>query len=138
MSVDFLATMAAASRVRVREALMDCPRAELERRFGALVARGAFLPDLPGRRHPGTRDGGGRQATRRFSLQVGWGPDRAFLDIDGNNPLYGRWAKLKHALEIANWHATDYAKLARHLNIELRSQLQPRAQPLGEAPSEFP
>lgn len=32
MSVDFLATMAAASRVRVREALMDCPRAELERR----------------------------------------------------------------------------------------------------------
>ena len=56
--------------------------------FQGKVLTGAFVSDKPNaREHPGMAGGGVREFTTFNSLQVGWGPDGVFADIDPYGPI---------------------------------------------------
>jgi hypothetical protein len=68
--------------------------------------------------HPGQSDFGVRQNVSRESMQIGIGPEGAFVDIDRYNP---RNNVLGHLGEVLMPGETDMGQVARALGIDLSS-----------------
>lgn len=75
------------------------------RQFQAAVGRNAeFICDLLmlESEHPGMARRGYRQAPLKYSLQLGFGDDGAFADIDIWNPLFPGIGPIMHKIEVAS------------------------------------
>jgi len=85
------------------------------------IQAGRFESEKPnGGLHPGQSDFGVRQNVSRESMQIGIGPEGAFVDIDRFNP---RKNVLGHLGEVLMPGETDMGQVARALGIDLASHL---------------
>jgi len=85
------------------------------------IQAGRFESEKPnGGLHPGQSDFGVRQNVSRESMQIGLGPEGAFVDIDRFNP---RKNVLGHLGEVLMPGETDMGQVARALGIDLASRL---------------
>lgn len=97
-----------------------------QQRFQASIQAGLgarrFESDgVDGSLHPGMDQFGVRQNVARESMQIGLGPDGAFVDIDRYNPKKNVFG---HLCEVFMPGETDMGQVARALGIDLASGIK--------------
>jgi hypothetical protein len=89
-----------------------------------------FVSDRPaGGFHPGMADWGYREDRLRNSLQIGGGPQGAFVDIDFFNPRNGLAGAIGHAVELLqnklSNNKTDPFKVGKALGYHITGYVCP-------------
>jgi hypothetical protein len=86
---------------------------------------GFFSPNRPsGVFHGGMADWGVRENRSKYALQIGFGPEGAFVDMDRYNPEKGGfWNKVKHWGEILTPGNMDPFKVAPEMGEDIFSKL---------------
>lgn len=106
------------------------PKEAVERLKGQVrdaVARGEFVEDKPsgGLHGSGMSDYGARQWVTRESMQVGFGPDGLFVDIDRFGVKTDVVGLFGHMGELLDKGKTDPFKVGKALHIDVASHLPP-------------
>lgn len=87
------------------------------------VESGRFVEDKPSSLfHRGYADSGVRENISKYTLQVGFGPEGVFVDMDRYNPRTSRWNQLLHWGEILTPGNIDPEQAARALGENIWSQ----------------
>jgi hypothetical protein len=88
------------------------------------VARGQFKAEKPfGPFHKGMSDWGVRENRSKYTVQIGFGKDGAFVDMDRYNPRTSGWNHAKHWGEILTPGTMVPFKVAAALGENLWSKL---------------
>ena len=86
------------------------------------VEAGRFAGDKPSSLfHRGYDDSGVRESVSKYTLQVGFGPEGVFVDMDRYNPLTSRWNQLLHWSEVITPGNIDPEQAARALGENIWS-----------------
>ncbi|MFP2929989.1 hypothetical protein ACLESO_33300 [Pyxidicoccus sp. 3LG] len=94
--------------------------ARLRRSFEDALRDGRFLFEAPsGVFHAGENDTGGRENRADYSLQLGIGPEGAFVDIDRYNPLVGKGAEHFFLEVLIGGNTVNPFDAARYLGEDL-------------------
>jgi len=107
------------------------PNPEAMARFKSSVQdamqAGKFSEDQPSSVfHGGMSDWGVRENRSKYSMQIGFGPEGAFVDMDRYNPKQGGfWNHVKHWGEILTPGNMDPFKVAPELDEDIWSKLPP-------------
>jgi hypothetical protein len=109
------------------------PKEAVERLQGQVrdaVARGQFVEDKPsgGLHGDGMSDYGARQWVTREAMQVGFGPDGLFVDVDRFGVKTDVVGIFGHLGEILTPGKTDPFKVGKALHIDVASHLPPAGQ----------
>jgi hypothetical protein len=92
-----------------------------------------FLNDKPSSVfHPGYDETGMRENIRKYPLQIGFGPEGVFVDMDRYNPLVGgRWNQIMHWVEILTPGNIDPEQAARALGENIWSSASVGREAMG-------
>jgi hypothetical protein len=108
------------------------PAAAMERLQGQvkeLIAGRVFKSDKPEEKlHPGMSDSGARQWSTRESMQIGFGKDGAFVDVDRFGVKTDLVGIFGHLGEVVTPGKTDLSQVAKRLHIDVASRLPPAGQ----------
>lgn len=105
------------------------PDPEAMARFKASVkdatGAGRFSKDQPSSFfHKGMSESGVRENRTKYAMQIGFGPEGAFVDMDRYNPRQGGfWNQVKHWAEILTPGNMDPFKVAPELGEDIWSKL---------------
>jgi hypothetical protein len=84
------------------------------------IASGGFIKDTPvASKHPGMSDFGARQNRTFNALQVGFGDNGAFVDIDRGNPSGGLAGLIVHGAEVLTPGKTDPFAVGKKLGSKV-------------------
>jgi hypothetical protein len=91
------------------------------------IKAGKFSEDQPSSVfHGGMSDWGVRENREKYSMQIGFGPEGAFVDMDRYNPRQGGfWNHVKHWGEILTPGNMDPFKVAPDMGEDIFSKLPP-------------
>lgn len=98
--------------------------ARLKASVAEATQAGKFSPDQPlSLFHGGMSESGVRENRAKYALQMGFGPEGAFVDMDRYNPRQGGfWNHLKHWGEILTPGNMDPFKVAPELGEDIWSK----------------
>jgi hypothetical protein len=115
------------SSTRVQLLFENDPQA-VQRMKDQVQRSGRFVEDKPSSVfHPGYDDSGARENIANYALQIGFGPEGVFVDMDRYNPLTSRWNWLKHWGEILTPGNLNPEDAARALGENIWSSAASRA-----------
>jgi hypothetical protein len=99
--------------------------ARLKASVGEATKAGKFSDDQPSSVfHGGMSESGVRENRSKYAMQIGFGPDGAFVDMDRYNPRQGGfWNHVKHWGEILTPGNMDPFKVAPDLDEDIFSKL---------------
>jgi hypothetical protein len=94
--------------------------ARLKADVAAGVEAGRFFEEKPfAPFHPGYSDSGVRENRSKYTLQIGFGPAGAFVDMDHYNPRSSLWNHVLHWGEILTPGTMDPLAVARDLGEDI-------------------
>lgn len=108
----------------VPEIVFDKPSAQnLKSQVEAKIASGDYLRERPNKWMHANASEGARENRSKFALQIGFGENGAFVDMDRYNPLTSKLNYLKHLAEIAYPGKLGPEEAARALGADIFSRL---------------